>query len=797
MPEPDPAQVRTPLADPALDAQLAPEIQPEAPARSGAARCVLLTGATGFLGRRVARELLRDPSLQLVCLVRSDNPLSARARLEAALAQAGITPDLLHSRVEALCGDVGEPALGLDAQTFDHWAERLDAVYHCAAQVDWVRGYAALRRVNVEGVRRLITLACRHHAKRLVFASSLAVCYTRDGPATIDEETDLLPFVDGMPLGYARSKCVAEALLRKAAHRGLPVTVLRPALISGDSQTGASNAGDIIAALIQSCVATGIAMDTDWALDCVPVDFVAEVMAQIPQGEHPHQVLHLAHAQPRPWRELVLWMNLHGYPVRLTERAAWIRQLFELGQGRGTLLHAQRRFFMGQADQHPPYETYLAFHPRRIDSKRSRGLLKQFGLREAPLDGDVLHAYFDDYRRAGLLPGRPGAEDASVPLDALWPSDAARSTPALAHWQAARRTRIGTEDGLLSGLAEASDRQGAGLWRLDADRDPSAPHRAVLKVKVRDQKMIRLASTLAGLCRPALGALFAQHPDALGLERAHAREPALYALDEPLLRRNMPACHGTLSDPQAERWGVLIEYLPEAESGQIPPQAQGADLDALLRGLAEIHATGYLAPERLHRQPWWSALPDAQRMAELRPLWRELADHAAPWFERWCGPSVRGLQTDFIARLPQWWQRLRAFPATLIHNDFNPRNIVFREQGGTRRLCAFDWELATLGPPQHDLAEMLCYIWRADASDDALAAAVDAHRIQLEHTAQRRFDPAEWRSGFALALRHLLINRFAMYTLLHRFRPLKVLPNVMRNWSRLERATRSWVVVGA
>ena len=782
------------------DASLDPAIRPDAAASQEPTRVILLTGASGFLGRKVARELLYNPQLRVVCLVRDRPGERGAQRLARALESTGVDPAVVKNRVEALAGDVAEPDLGLSPDSFAALAGRIDMIYHCAALVDWVRGYHQLYRMNVGGVLNLIRLACRGRAKRMVFVSSIAVCYARGGPEVIDETTDMLPFAAGMPLGYARSKCVAESLLRQAAERGLPVTVLRPALIAGDSATGVSNSSDLIAALIQGCVATSMAIDTDWLLDCVPVDFVARVVARAPQGASNHQVLNLMHERPRHWRELILWMNLHGYPVDLVESEAWIRHLFEHGHGRDTLLYSQRRFFSGRGEREghgepaKPYETYLAASQRQIDTKRTRALLNGLGLSEPPLDADLLHAYFDHYRRAGVLPGRDLEDESNQGLDELWRGDwrANAHGPEISVWRAARPTRIGSDDGLLSEIAAARVKSGVGLWRLDPEDGMNAPARAVLKAKVSDTVLTNLSIRLADVCRTELGTLFARHPEALGLSRSHERELALYELDEPLLRRHMPKCFATLRDSGAGRWAVILEHLPEAETGPPHLRPQFGDVEAVVAGLAEIHGVGYRQREALASQPWWAPVPDAARMGDMLPLWRELADFAAPWFVDWCGPGIRALQRDYLDSLPDWWPRLQALPSTLIHNDFNPRNFVLRDVDGQRRLCVFDWELATWGPPQHDLAELLSFIWCNDWTTADLTRIVERYRAVLSQTAQIAFDPPDWRCGFALALRHLLLNRLAMYTLMHRFRPLSFLPTVLTNWARLEAASREW-----
>lgn len=785
------------------DAVLPADIRPESEHNGDAPRLALLTGACGFLGRQVARELLSNTDLRLICLVREKAGERATTRLARIFSDMGISQEELETRVEVLVGDITEPELGLDVDGYADLAERVDVIYHCAAQVDWVRGYGLLYRMNVGGVLAMIRLACRGPAKRLIFVSSVAVCYSLNGPEHIDEGTDMLPFIGGMPLGYARSKCVAEALLRQAAARGVPVTVLRPALIAGESATGVSSPTDFIAALIQGCVISGMAINTDWLLDCVPVDFVARVMTQVPQGDSNWQVLHLMHGHPRYWRELVLWMNLHGYPVDLVNSDAWIQHLFDEQHARGTMLYAQRQFFCGKppregkVGQGRPYEAYLAPSQARIDTKQTRALLAELCLHEAPLDSDLLHAYFDDYRRSGVLPKRAGCVEKSLTLDELLsePWSKRGISGEIKRWAAAERKLIGTDDGLLSEIAAARVRDSIGLRRLrfpgTVATDAGGPVSAVLKMKVSDTLLQELTVEMARVCRPKLGHLFGQYSDALGLARSHERELALYELDEPRLRQHMPACYGTLRAPHVGRWALLLEHLPEAENKKGRPRLEADDnrMETLLNGLAEIHAVWYCRDKELSTHPWLVATPDTARMLEMTPLWLELADFAAPWFEAWCGPGVRALQAEIIADLAQWWPRLQALPSTLIHNDFNPRNLVLRVSNGQHRLCIYDWELATQGVPQHDLAELLCFTWHGDMTEQDLDRVLETYREALSSASGEEIEKEEWREGFALALRHLFINRLALYTLMHSFRPLDYMSRVMGNWMRLY----SWV----
>jgi thioester reductase-like protein len=236
----------------------------------------------------------------------------------------------------------------------------IDVVYHVAADVNWVQPYAALRDVNVIGTLEMLRLAAAARPKPVHFVSSLSVGFIPDGPVLIEETTDCLPFVDRLPLGYAATKCVAEALCRQAAARGLPVHVLRPGLVTGDSRTGASNAGDLVSRLVLGCIRMGVAPDLDWTLDATPVDEVARAVADAPVPTAAvFACTHVTAHRPRTWQDCVLWINLHGYPCRLRPFDEWRAVLDAQSVDSGHPLHPLRSFFLRHAaDGASPAELY-------------------------------------------------------------------------------------------------------------------------------------------------------------------------------------------------------------------------------------------------------------------------------------------------------------------------------------------------------------------------------------------------------------------------------------------------------
>jgi hydroxymethylglutaryl-CoA reductase (NADPH) len=147
----------------------------------------------------------------------------------------------------------------------------------------------------------------------------------------------------------------------------------------------------------------------------------------------------------------------------------------------------------------------------------------------------------------------------------------------------------------------------------------------------------------------------------------------------------------------------------------------------------------------------------------------------------WAEPDIGSLQKRLIGSIGTWWRWLESEPRTLIHHDFNPRNICLR--GG--RLCAYDWELAAVGAPQRDLAELLCFVLRPDVGVDEVRRWIAHHRQALAAETGMELDPASWQLGFQGALYDVMINRLTTYALIDRVRRQPFLAGVVRTWRRL------------
>jgi fatty acid CoA ligase FadD9 len=333
-----------------------------APARSLAGpsaevRTVLLTGATGFLGRYLALEWLERMDLvdgKLICLVRAKDDAAARERLDKTF--DGGDPELLrHYRelaaehLEVVAGDKGEPNLGLDQQNWQRLADTVDLIVDPAALVNHVLPYSQLFGPNVVGTAELIRVALTTKRKPFAYVSTIGVCEGIEPPSAFTEDADIRVISptrsidDSYANGYSNSKWAGEVLLREAHDlAGLPVAVFRCDMILADTKyVGQLNLPDMFTRLMLSLVATGIAPGSFYELDAdgnrqrahydgLPVDFIAEAISTL--GERTVTGFETYHVM-NPYDdgigldEYVDWLIDAGYSIyRIADYRAWLQR---------------------------------------------------------------------------------------------------------------------------------------------------------------------------------------------------------------------------------------------------------------------------------------------------------------------------------------------------------------------------------------------------------------------------------------------------------------------------------------
>lgn len=310
----------------------------------------------------------------------------------------------------------------------------------------------------------------------------------------------------------------------------------------------------------------------------------------------------------------------------------------------------------------------------------------------------------------------------------------------------------------------------------------------VVKVKPLDEEVMLMAHSIASLCGPRVAEAHNRYRHHTGLAGCHLRELGVYSQTDPRFVRNAPMVYRTFRDDAREAYVLVLERLPETGRGYESPGAWTRQrMDTAIRGAAELHSIWLGREAALLEQEWLGVVRGARELADATPLWEALADHAASEFPALVTPRRLELQRAMIASIPQWAFELETMPRTLAHMDFNPRNIVVRGNGAANRLCAFDWELASLHVPQRDLAELLCNVLPPTVSSVEVTRCLELHRLHLERASGLLLDPEQWRRGYALCLRELAVDRFALCLAAHTFRQYDFLETTLETlWHLIE-----------
>ena len=329
---------------------------PTLPRSSGQVRTVLLTGATGFLGRFLALEWLERLAPvggTLICLVRAKNLAAAQDRLDKTF-DSGDPALLAHFRelasehLQVIVGDKGQANLGLDQQTWQRLANTVDLIVDPAALVNHVLPYSQLFGPNVVGTAELIRLALTTKQKPYTYVSTIGMGDQMADSALIEHADIRLisptrKIDDGYANGYNNSKWASEVLLREAHDQcGLPVAVFRCDMILADTRyAGQLNLPDIFTRTMLSLVATGIAPGSFYELDAngnrqrahydgLPVDFIAEAIATLGAGvENGYQTYHVLNPYDDGigFDQYVDWLNEASYPIqRIADYNDWLQR---------------------------------------------------------------------------------------------------------------------------------------------------------------------------------------------------------------------------------------------------------------------------------------------------------------------------------------------------------------------------------------------------------------------------------------------------------------------------------------
>lgn len=284
---------------------------------------VLVTGATGFIGRHLVLELLACGD-RVFALTRAANGSSAKERLMRALrtAHGSSLPGQMQANLEAVEGDLVLPGLGLPRRVQERLAAEVGQVLHCGGDTRFYpKDRAAHRAVHLDGPLNTLRMIDQGRGVRFHHVSTAYIAGMRNGTAYEDE----LDVGQAFRNPYERIKLEAERTIRTACEaREIPLTIFRPSIVVADPRSPNSNWSDPIstrfAAFARLCrlykrtigrirglrPSLRIRGSSESVLNVVPITYVVQAMLAISAAARERTLtFHLVDPAPPRNRELL------------------------------------------------------------------------------------------------------------------------------------------------------------------------------------------------------------------------------------------------------------------------------------------------------------------------------------------------------------------------------------------------------------------------------------------------------------------------------------------------------------
>ena len=308
---------------------------------------VILTGATGALGAHILSLLRSSVHIsEIHCFIRAASPAAANERISKSLLARNKAPlDPKSPKIRCHQCKLSDPALGLPPSTYKNLATRTTLVIHAAWAVNFSTRLSSFVKDHIAGLRNLINFALASKntsPPRFLFCSSTASVLGPHCSSPIPERISHDP-QSASPLGYSRSKWVAESICEQAhLHTRLRdhIEVLRIGQLCGDTENGIWNVTEAWPLMLSSVNVTGSLPKLQGErLGWLPVDVAAEAVIEISLSEKTSQsagcsdipIYHLLNPSTQgTWADLLFWLHKMSPTFEIVSPFTWVSQLENL-----------------------------------------------------------------------------------------------------------------------------------------------------------------------------------------------------------------------------------------------------------------------------------------------------------------------------------------------------------------------------------------------------------------------------------------------------------------------------------
>ncbi|KAI2623012.1 polyketide synthase [Hypomontagnella submonticulosa] len=267
----DVGAIRRGILDPTLQFD---NVVKQTAACNGTPKTVFVTGSTGFVGAFMVHEFFRR-GIAVYCLVRASSPKKAQERIIKKLREYCLWKSEYEPLLNSVVGDLTQPLLGVGEIVFDDLANRVDAILHSGALVDWMRPLEDYVGPNILSTHEILRLASYGRGKAVHFISTISTLPIHGGYGLEEHDREY---------GYGTSKYLAEKMIVAARFRGAKASSYRLPFVAASTANGhfRLDRGDFLNNLISGSLDLGAFPSINSDLSAVlPVDYLCSTIATI------------------------------------------------------------------------------------------------------------------------------------------------------------------------------------------------------------------------------------------------------------------------------------------------------------------------------------------------------------------------------------------------------------------------------------------------------------------------------------------------------------------------------------
>jgi len=292
---------------------------------------ILLTAPNSFNGIYLLASLLKITTCPIFCLTRDGSSKSSILKLERRLIHMGVWDVKFREKIRVINSNLLHPNFGISQKDYYELSENVDLIYHNACAYSQDKTIAKL--ININLTRDLLEFSVRGKIKTLHYFSTVAVfqSYGYKGRKMIDDNTEL-EHLSIMQNEYAKTRWIAEKIVREGQNNGLPIIIYRIDSIFANQDASDFDDADIFNNFIKAIVASGYCPDINYSFNTITVDyFIRNIIkiSQVSDFSFCNRAFHLINEKGLELKLIIEILRDFGYNVQLCSYKFWLNYVIE------------------------------------------------------------------------------------------------------------------------------------------------------------------------------------------------------------------------------------------------------------------------------------------------------------------------------------------------------------------------------------------------------------------------------------------------------------------------------------